>query len=265
MQGRSLVLVALLGSCIPPAECLRLAPASKPMLAASCTTPRLEGLHCAEVVPGVGAGRDLPSPSGINTLPTAAQAVVTISILAAIVGGAALIAGPGFDAIRGSGLWSLSRPTWPLLGVIYLAAGIAHFTELEGFENITPPNGTWGWYYTPFSPRVNVLWTGVVEIFGGAWMLFGAAAPLAGLTLPAALGPVVSDGALTLFLLTLVVTPANLYALTHGVRSCSSHRISFMLAGCMRSHDEVSGLRSHAQEPTFRSIWRRRRRRMLSG
>ena len=45
-------------------------------------------------------------------------------------------------------------------------------------------------------------------------MLFGAAAPLLGLSLPPALGPVVSDGALTLFLLTAVVTPANIYALT---------------------------------------------------
>merc|ERR1711865_1032032 len=59
-------------------------------------------------------------------------------------------------------------------------------------------------------------WTGVVEIFGGAWMLFGAAAGAAGVALPGALGPVVSDGALTLYLLTWIVTPANIYALTHG-------------------------------------------------
>ena len=36
------------------------------------------------------------------------------------------------------------------------------------------------------------------------------------MTLPVALGPVVSDGALTLWLLTWAVTPANVYALTHG-------------------------------------------------
>ena len=47
-------------------------------------------------------------------------------------------------------------------------------------------------------------------------MLFGAAAPLLGLSLPPVLGPVVSDGALTLFLLTALVTPANIYALTQG-------------------------------------------------
>ena len=50
-------------------------------------------------------------------------------------------------------------------------------------------------------------------------MLFGAAAPLLGLSLPPALGPVVSDGALTLFLLTAIVTPANIYALTQCAAS----------------------------------------------
>jgi uncharacterized membrane protein len=169
-----------------------------------------------ELVAGVGPGRDLPSPSGINALPTAAQAAVSIGILAAVVAGTALLVGPVFDVARGSALWNLSRPTWPILGLIYLAAGVAHFTECDGFENITPPNGTWGWWYTPFSPRVNVLWTGVIEVFGGAWMLFGAGAGAAGIALPAVLGPVVSDGALTLFLLTALVTPANIYALTHG-------------------------------------------------
>jgi len=179
---------------------------------------RLVAPQCSEkqIVRGVGAGRDLPAPSGINAMPLGMQAAIVFGIIAAIGVGTALIAGPTFDAVRGSFLWNLSRPSWPALGLIYLAAGIAHFTELEGFENITPPNGTWGWFYTPFSPKVNVIWTGVVEIFGGSWMLFGALAPLAGFTLPATLGPVVSDAALTLFLLTVMVTPANIYALTHG-------------------------------------------------
>ena len=113
-------------------------------------------------------------------------------------------------------MWNLSRPTWPALGLVYLAAGVAHFTELEGFENFTPPNGTWGWWVTPFSPKWNVIWTGAVEIFGGSWMLLGALAPVVGINLPPSLGPVLSDGALTLLLITVLVTPANLYALTHG-------------------------------------------------
>jgi len=168
------------------------------------------------LVRGIGEGRNLPSPSGINTLPEYQQAAVVLAILVAIGAGSAILSGPIFDAVRGSTLWDLSYPTWPVLGIIYLAAGIAHFTEVDGFENITPPDGTWGFFYTPFSPRTNVLWTGVVEIFGGAWMLFGAGCRAAGIALPAALGPVVSDAALTLYLLTWIVTPANIYALTHG-------------------------------------------------
>ena len=174
--------------------------------------------RAGEIVAGVGEGRELPSLSGINTLPAPLQALTVVAISAAIGGLTVALAGPVFDAARGSGLWQLSRPTWPLLGFIYLAAGVAHFTEAEGFENITPPNGTWGFWYTPFSPRANVYWTGVVEIFGGAWMLFGAGAALAGIALPSSLGPVTSDAALTLFLLTVLVTPANLYALTHNAK-----------------------------------------------
>ena len=161
------------------------------------------------VVRGVGPGRELPSPSGINQLPEPLQAAFVVAVLSAVGFGAAVLSGPVFDSLRDSFLWNLSRPTWPLLGFIYLAAGIAHFTEAEGFENITPPNKTWGFYYTPFSPRVNVYWTGVVEIFGGAWMLFGFGAKLAGIALPPELGPVVSDGALTLFLLTIFVVSAD--------------------------------------------------------
>ena len=121
---------------------------------ASLRCPRSASLRCPrspavamqaeELTPGVGEGRNLSSPSGINTYPLPLQAATVLGIAAGIALLAALIAGPGFDAVRGSGPWNLSRPTWPLLGFIYLAAGIAHFTEEEGFTNICPPNGTWG-------------------------------------------------------------------------------------------------------------------------
>tara|TARA_B110001452_G_scaffold210400_1_gene180792 strand:- start:1368 stop:2141 length:774 start_codon:yes stop_codon:yes gene_type:complete len=212
MRSISLSVLALLA----PAAALTLSPPVRAVPLKPTVSARSCEVVLSGIVPGVGEGRDLPSPSGINTYPVPLQAATVVGISAAIGLLFALIDGPLFDAARGSFLWNLSRPTWPILGLIYLAAGIAHFTEEEGFTNITPPNGTWGFFYTPFSPKVNVLWTGVVEVFGGAWMLFGAGAPLLGVQLPAALGPVVSDGALTLFLLTIIVTPANMYALTHG-------------------------------------------------
>ena len=109
-----------------------------------CPRSPAVAMQAEELTPGVGEGRNLPSPSGINTYPLPLQAATVLGIAAGIALLAALIAGPGFDAVRGSGPWNLSRPTWPLLGFIYLAAGIAHFTEEEGFTNICPPNGTWG-------------------------------------------------------------------------------------------------------------------------
>ena len=109
-----------------------------------CPRSPAVAMQAEELTPGVGEGRNLPSPSGINTYPLPLQAATVLGITAGIALLAALIAGPGFDAVRGSGPWNLSRPTWPLLGFIYLAAGIAHFTEEEGFTNICPPNGAWG-------------------------------------------------------------------------------------------------------------------------
>ncbi|KAL1507355.1 hypothetical protein AB1Y20_008201 [Prymnesium parvum] len=201
--------------CSTPLSIARAPPRSQPSLSLADLRERESR---GEIVAGVGEGRELPSLSGINTLPLPLQAAVVIAIALAIGGLTALLYGPVFDAVRGSWVWSLSRPTWPILGAIYLAAGVAHFTEAEGFENITPPNGTWGFWYTPFSPRFNVYWTGVVEIFGGAWMMLGFGAQLLGVSLPAALGPVVSDAALTLFLLTIVVTPANIFAMSHNAK-----------------------------------------------
>ena len=59
-------------------------------------------LLSAEIVPGVGEGRELPSPSGINTYPLPLQAATVLGISAAIGLLFALIDGPLFDAARGS-------------------------------------------------------------------------------------------------------------------------------------------------------------------
>lgn len=166
-----------------------------------------------------------PAPSRINTLPEPVQAAIVAAIALAIGLGANVLT-DAFGLVRGSALFQLSRPTWPALGLIYLAAGVGHFTAIDGFINITPPNKTWGIWWTPFSPRFNVQWTGVAEIFGGAWMLLGALAPVVGVALPPEMGPALSDGALTCWLITVAVTPANIYALTHGVEPLPEMRTS---------------------------------------
>ena len=68
-------------------------------------TARMGPALCSSVVPGIGEGRNLPAPSGINTKPEPVQAAIAVAILAGILAGAALIQGPIFDAVRGTGLW----------------------------------------------------------------------------------------------------------------------------------------------------------------
>lgn len=108
------------------------------------TPEKLSQLRAAEAAgtirAGVGPGRDLPALSRINTYPLPLQAATVFAISVSIGLFAALLAGPGFDVARSTFLWT-GRPTWPFLGLVYFAAGVAHFTDAEGFENITPPNG----------------------------------------------------------------------------------------------------------------------------
>jgi len=103
--------------------------------------------------------------------------------------------------------------TWPVpLGLAFLLAGIAHFTNKEDFEEMVPPMGTWGIWKVPALDiglrytEFHVLWTGVAEIVGGV------------LLITAGLGKgivSVQVAALLLLLLTAAVTPANIYHFTH--------------------------------------------------
>lgn len=116
-----------------------------------------------------------------------------------------------------------------LLGSFYLLAGIGHFISMDAFASIYPPIGTWGIWYLPGSANFHVAWTGIVEAFGGLGLLLGAGRKLLGiggdedegsgdvekglLTFDKLAIPL---SALILFLLTVIVTPANIYMFTHG-------------------------------------------------
>jgi len=175
-------------------------------------------------VPGIGPeGCSLPSPSRVNTLPEPIQAIIVLAIFAAL--GLSSVAFSSFlDDITLKYEWVQSwRYTWPLLGVIYTAAGVTHFTLESEYINIYPQKGAWGFWYLPGSPKFHVQWTGIAEILGGLGLVIGGAydafMPVWGecpnVLTSAGIG---SDAAAGLLLLTAAVTPANVYMYTHGAK-----------------------------------------------
>lgn len=176
------------------------------------------------LIQGVGEeGCRLPSPSGVNVLPQPIQAGIVLGVFAGL--GALTIPFSSFlTDITNQYEWVQTwRYTWPLLGVIYAAAGVTHFTLQDAYENVYPQKGAWGIWYLPGSPEFHVKWTGIAEILGGVGLVIGglidAFAPVyftsPNLLTDAGIG---SDSAAALLLLTIAVTPANIYMFTHGAR-----------------------------------------------
>ena len=175
-----------------------------------------------EIVQGVGkAGFDLPSPSGINTWSHPLQVIAVLSyfvVLATATRGVirGLEAGLGSHGEHGAFL--------PLaLGSAYALVGKSHFVVSRDFENIMPPRGTWGIWHLPGSEAFHVAWTGVAELVLGLGAAGGGLFEIAlGLGLgaadPASARQLQSVCAFTMFWLTVGVTPANIFMLTHGAR-----------------------------------------------
>jgi uncharacterized membrane protein len=149
----------------------------------------------------------------IHELPEAMQFLVVCVTFAALASAAALIirlfgagaqAFPKAFAIVGQ-LGPLLRP---LLGLAFILVGSQHFhppSRARALAAIVPPRGTWGVWWVPGNAMLHVQWTGVVEVCGGL-----------GLAVGRWLAPAVTRrSARALFLLTLLVTPANIYMLTH--------------------------------------------------
>ena len=116
--------------------------------------------------------------------------------------------------------------TWPIpFGLIFMAAGVAHFVMTETFTAMVPRPNTWGGLWqipAPFRESIStsiqpityeeyhVYWSGIAELVGGILLIVSFLFPnIVPVSLPAFL----------IFLLLIVVTPANIYMATHDVQA----------------------------------------------
>ncbi|CAE8673367.1 unnamed protein product [Polarella glacialis] len=105
-----------------------------------------------------------------------------------------------------------------VLGLVYVAGGAAHFAIHKDYCNIMPHKGAWGFWNLPGTPSFHVNWTGVAEILGGVGVaLGGVGVALEGFGVALGLPPQLAEfAAWALFLLTALITPANVYSATHN-------------------------------------------------
>lgn len=131
-------------------------------------------------------------------------------LLATATYAAVTIVAPGIEATLPT-FFAFSRTLWPLLGITYVLAGVGHFALLDSFVTMMPKQGAWGLWNLPGDAAFHVRWTGVAEVLGGSGVLLGALGPVA-----ERVPWLQPASALGLFILTLAVTPSNIYMLTHN-------------------------------------------------
>jgi uncharacterized membrane protein len=167
----------------------------------------------------VSSGIARPAPELlVSSLPQTQQQLALAAIALTLVGGtAAVMTSLSFLEELNQSFYNWWEFSWPIgFGLIYCAAGISHFTNKQDYCSIVPPPGTWGFFSLPYSKEIgldyatfHVSWTGFVEILGGCSLL------VSGL----GIGPIpIEVSSMLLLLLTIAVSPANVYMFTHDVQ-----------------------------------------------
>jgi len=165
------------------------------------------------VVQGVGEeGCKLPSPSGINTWRIPLQVLVVVVYFYVLV-----IAFQGaVGGLEQGGIPADDSVMVPVfLGIFYSFVGASHFGAPDDFCNILPYKGAWGIWYVPGSPQFHVKWTGIAEVMSGVGLVLGSLMDLQG---PYTSAGLLSDCAMYLCFLTVGMTFANIFMLTHGAK-----------------------------------------------
>jgi uncharacterized membrane protein len=196
------------------------------------TTTESSSSSSSSLTAGIGEeGCKLPSVSGINTKDELIQAIIVLGIFLSLGVGTTLFTSSLslFSTTLNNNYphpYEIFRYTWPIVfGLIYSLAGITHFTVAKEYENIYPSRGSWGIWYIPGSKQFHVAWTGIAEfVFGLGLLISGISSIVSSSSSSLLITPFTStaglesDCAAGLFLLTTLVTPANIYMYTHGAK-----------------------------------------------
>jgi len=212
----------LLFSTLSTPSSLSVTPHKSTQLSSSSSSSEMNNNN-DDVKPGIGEeGCQLPSLSGINTQPELPTQALIVGSIFFTLGFGTYVFSSGLAAATTTlgdtfpNGYPVFRSTWPIsFGLIYSLAGLTHFTLSEEYENIYPPQGTWGIWYLPGSKEFHVGWTGIVELLGGLGLLVGGISSIAGISALEGLA-LESNCATLLFILTILITPANIYMYTHG-------------------------------------------------